>query len=121
MKIKQYLHTSILVSDLAKSEYFYSEILGLAKVARSLNFPGIWYQIGDFQLHLIISKKIIDDRIDQTKWGRNRHIAFAIEDLASAQAKLLAHNCSMQVSASGRSALFTQDPDGNIIELTELS
>ncbi|MDE5069743.1 MAG: glyoxalase, partial [Trichodesmium sp. St4_bin8_1] len=33
--------------------------------------------------------------------------------------KLLANNCPIQGSASGRAALFTQDPDGNIIELNQ--
>jgi catechol-2,3-dioxygenase len=27
----------------------------------------------------------------------------------------------VQMSASGRSALFTQDPDGNIVEISEIS
>ena len=33
---------------------------------------------------------------------------------------LVEADCPVQTSASGRPALFTQDPDGNIIELTQI-
>ena len=50
------LHVAVQVSDLAKAEAFYSQVIGLKKVERSLTFAGTWYQIGDFQLHLIVSE-----------------------------------------------------------------
>ena len=46
--ILQSLHVALLVSDLAKAETFYGEVLGLEQAPRSLNFPGIWYQVGNF-------------------------------------------------------------------------
>ncbi|OIP69032.1 MAG: glyoxalase [Oscillatoriales cyanobacterium CG2_30_40_61] len=119
MPINQYLHTAILVSNLEQSEKFYSEILGLEKVERPLNFPGIWYQIGAFQIHLIQAETLINDQVNSEKWGRNRHLAFSVDNLEVAKQQLMAHNCSIQMSASGRAALFTKDPDGNIIELNE--
>lgn len=120
MEIKQYLHTAILVSDLAKAEHFYGTVLGLNKVDRILKFPGIWYEIGSVQIHLIFADHIPSDLVNTEKLGRNRHLAFAVGNLEIAKQQLLKHNCSFQSSASGRSAIFTQDPDGNIIELTEL-
>ncbi|NEQ23796.1 MAG: glyoxalase, partial [Microcoleus sp. SIO2G3] len=54
------------------------------------------------------------------KLGRNPHVALAVENLDDAKNQLLAHGCMVQSSASGRAALFTQDPDGNIIELTQV-
>lgn len=119
MKINQYLHAAILVSNLEHSEQFYSQILGLEKVERPLNFPGIWYQIGAFQIHLIQAETLINDQVNSEKWGRNRHLAFSVENLETAKQQLIAHNCLIQMSASGRTALFTKDPDGNIIELNE--
>ncbi|WP_083621350.1 VOC family protein [Planktothrix paucivesiculata] len=119
MQINQYLHTAILVSDLEQSEKFYGEILGLEKVERPLNFPGIWYQIGEFQIHLIQAETLINDQVNHQKWGRNRHLAFSVDSLEAAKQQLVSHNCSIQMSASGRAALFTKDPDGNIIELNE--
>ncbi len=119
MQINQALHSALLVSNLEKSEQFYSNVLGLQKIDRDLKFPGIWYQIGNFQLHLILAATIIPDAIDSQKLGRNRHLAFFVANLEAAKEQLAAHECPMQMSASGRAALFTQDPDGNIIELSE--
>ncbi|GFZ96768.1 VOC family protein [Okeania sp. KiyG1] len=119
MQITQYLHAALLVSDLEKAEHFYGQILQLPKVERSLNFPGTWYQVGNFQIHLIVSSEIISDLVNLEKLGRNRHLAFSVADIDSAKAQLLANNSPIQMSASGRAALFTQDPDGNIIELSQ--
>ncbi len=119
MHITQFLHAAILVSDLEKSEHFYGTILRLAKVDRVLKFPGAWYEIGDFQIHLIVDSSAKSDVQNAEKWGRNRHLAFSIADINAAKDQLLSYGCEFQMSASGRSALFVQDPDGTIIELGE--
>ena len=120
MQITQCLHAAILVSDLERAEQFYGNVLGLSKVDRVLKFPGAWYQVGQFQFHLIVAPDFILSKLQNPeKWGRNPHIAFAVTDLEAAKNQLVAHNCQIQMSASGRTALFTQDPDGNIIELSE--
>ncbi|MEB3338069.1 MAG: VOC family protein [Leptolyngbyaceae bacterium] len=119
MQITRSLHAALLVTDLERAEHFYGTILGLPKVERVLKFPGTWYQIGDFQIHLIVAPSVKSDRVNEEKWGRNRHLALAVADIEVAKAQLLAHDCPIQVSASGRAALFTQDPDGNLIELGE--
>jgi catechol 2,3-dioxygenase-like lactoylglutathione lyase family enzyme len=119
MEIIGCLHTAILVSDLAKAEYFYSKVLGLTKVDRSLKYPGVWYQIGDHQLHLIVDPNRKDTIINSEKWGRNPHFALSVSDLDRAKADLQTHGYPIQMSASGRKALFTQDSDGNIIEITQ--
>lgn len=122
MQITQCLHTAILVSDLEKSAKFYGEILGLTQVERSLNFPGIWYQIGDYQIHLMIHPQASEGTVyNHEKWGRNRHIAFAVTDVAGAKHRLESHGYVVQMSSSGRPAIFTQDPDGNVIELNQLN
>lgn len=118
MQVLKCLHTAILVRDLAQAEQFYGTVLGLPKVNRVLRFPGIWYDIGGYQLHLMVGS--VPELENPEKWGRNRHIAFAVADLAAAQARLAAHGCVIQASASGRAALFTQDPDGNVIELSQI-
>ncbi|MEP0868201.1 VOC family protein [Trichocoleus desertorum AS-A10] len=119
MQITQCLHTALLVADLARAEHFYGTVLGLPKAERPLNFPGAWYQVEDYQIHLIVADSVPADLVDSEKLGRNRHLAFSVTDLAAAKDQLLVHGCSIQMSASGRPALFTQDPDGNVIELGE--
>ena len=120
MQILESLHATLLISNLEKSEHFYSTVLGLSKIDRNLKFPGIWYQVGDFQIHLILVQTVIPDAVDSEKWGRNRHLAFSVADLEAAKQQLIAHDCPIQMSASGRSALFVRDPDGNTIELSDL-
>ena len=120
MQITQCLHAAILVSDLEKAEHFYSNVLGLPKVDRILKYPGAWYQVGEFQVHLILSPNLGTKLHNREKWGRNPHIAFAVASLGEAKERLQACGYSMQMSASGRAALFTQDPDGNIIEISQI-
>ena len=120
IQITRPLHTAILVSDLAQAERFYGHILGLQRCDRALKYPGLWYQIGDYQLHLIQDTTAPSGVHNLDKLGRNRHVAFAVADLEATQATLQAQGCPVQRSASGRAALFTHDPDGNVVELTEL-
>jgi catechol 2,3-dioxygenase-like lactoylglutathione lyase family enzyme len=119
MQIIQCLHTAILVSDLEKAEHFYSHVLGLAKVDRNLNYPGAWYQIGDYQIHLMVDPDLQQNSPKKQKWGRNPHIAFSVADLNEAIACFQTQNYPLQMSSSGRPAFFTQDPDGNIIEIRQ--
>lgn len=119
MQITQCLHAAVLISDLKQAEHFYGNVLGLPKVDRTLKFPGAWYQVGEFQLHLIVAPDISSQLQNAEKWGRNSHIAFSVVDLEAAKNELIAHKLPIQMSASGRAALFTQDPDGNIIELSQ--
>jgi glyoxylase I family protein len=121
MQISQYLHTAILVTNLEQSEHFYGSVLGLAKVDRTLKYPGAWYQLGDIQVHLIVDESFTPTLKNSAKWGRNPHLARGVMDLELAQKELAAQGYTTQMSASGRAALFTQDPDGNVIELTQVS
>jgi glyoxylase I family protein len=114
------LHVALLSTDLDRSRQFYEEALGLQPVDRPLGFPGVWYQLDGFQIHLITAVAMIADRVDGDRWGRNRHLAFAVDDLAEIADRLTQRGYEIQRSASGRSALFTQDPDGNVIEFSQL-
>ncbi|MEH1831122.1 MAG: VOC family protein [Nostoc sp.] len=118
MQITQNLHTAILVTDLERSEHFYGKVLGLSKIDRSLKYAGAWYQVGDYQIHLIVATTVPTENPNE-KWGRNPHVAFSVTDLDAAKQQFLNHNYPIQASASGRAALFTKDPDGNIIELSQ--
>ncbi|MDJ0688764.1 MAG: VOC family protein [Xenococcaceae cyanobacterium MO_188.B32] len=121
MAITQCLHTAILVTDLAKAENFYSHILGLSPAKeRSLKFPGSWYQVGEYQLHLIVNPDFTNQVFNRDKWGRNPHFALATDNLAEVIANLQSHGYPVQMSASGRSAFFTKDPDGNILEISQI-
>jgi len=114
------LHVALAVTNLERAAQFYGKVLGLQPVERVLNFPGLWYQVGNFQVHLMAVEGVIPPAAQSPKWGRNPHLALAVPDLAAAQAILQQAQCPVQRSASGRLALFTQDPDGNVIELSQV-
>jgi glyoxylase I family protein len=119
IEIVNYLHVALIVADLDRAVEFYSHILGLKQIERNFKYPGAWYQIGDVQIHLIVDVNYrVDPDLDLTVSTRNPHIALGVRDLEIAKQELIAANCVVKMSNSGRAALFTQDPDGNIIELT---
>jgi glyoxylase I family protein len=120
MSITAFLHAALVVTDLEKSDHFYGTLLGLAVVDRQLKFPGRWYQIGNVQVHLIANDGLPDQSDKPEKWGRDRHLAFAITDLDDMKTKLIEAGYPWQASASGRAALFVRDPDGNTIELNQI-
>ncbi|BCX13407.1 MAG: glyoxalase [Thermosynechococcus sp.] len=115
-----FLHVAINVTDLERAAAFYEGLLGLTPVDRPLKFPGRWYQIGAVQIHLIQAQKVVDTCQDQ-RWGRNPHFALGVTDLASLEQRLVAAQIPCQRSASGRAAIFVADPDGNLIELSQMS
>jgi glyoxylase I family protein len=119
IEITSCLHAAVLVSNVERSIEFYSDIIGLERIDRTLKYPGVWYQIGDFQIHLIEDKNY-QTQVDLQASTRNPHIALGVSDLDAAKQQLLAANCIVKMSNSGRAALFTQDPDGNTIELTQV-
>ncbi|MBT9315158.1 VOC family protein [Leptothoe spongobia] len=114
------LHVAINVSNLAAAEYFYGTLLRLPKVERTLKFPGAWYQLGAFQIHLIVADRDYVQPAPDEKWGRRPHLAFAIADLETAKQRLTHGHVPIQSSASGRAAIFIHDPDGNVIELSQV-
>ena len=118
IEIVNCLHFAVMVSDIDRAITFYSDILGLNRIERLLNYPGAWYQLGEIQLHVIEDKNLQASNIDLIKSTRNPHIALGVRDLDIARQQLIAANCIVKMSNSGRAALFTQDPDGNAIELT---
>ncbi|WP_287128815.1 VOC family protein [Candidatus Cyanaurora vandensis] len=117
MQVLGCVHVALLVSDLAQAEHFYSIVLGLEPLPRNVKFAGLWYRVGELELHFVAVARVPSDLVEPARWGRNRHLAFKVADLAAAKAHLLAQGYPVQMSSTGRAALFTRDPDGNIIEL----
>jgi len=56
MEIASIHHVALTVTDLERSRTFYREILSLKEIPRPpFNFPGAWFEFGDFQqVHLIV-------------------------------------------------------------------
>ena len=93
---------------------FYSDILGLKEIPKPASLMpngGLWYQVGDVELHLGIEPEIIT----------RRHPAFEITDVAAARA-LLQDNVKIveEPYIPGRIRFAFIDPFGNKIELLQM-
>jgi len=116
-------HVSLLVQDTDRALGFYQQILGLplAENRPDLGFPGAWLQVGPQQIHLLElpSPDPLEGRPEHG--GRDRHVAFQVNELAAIEQRLQAAGLDFTRSRSGREALFCRDYDGNTVELIETS
>jgi len=112
-------HISFLINDCKISEHFYRKVLGLepSKSRPDLGFPGIWYEIGNQQIHLIQEKNPYTMNFIPEHGGRDRHLALKTNDLSDVIEKLNKHDIAFTQSKSGRAAIFFRDPDNNVIEI----
>ena len=114
-------HASVLVADCERALAFYCGVLGLRlNPARpALGYPGAWLDVGSGQIHLM---QLPNPEVARPEHpGRDRHVALWVADLDAAEAALQTRHYPYRKSQSGRRALFCRDPDGNGIELIELS
>ncbi len=117
-----YSHVAICVSDVEASREFYGAQLGLPEIDRpDFGFPGAWYEVGALQLHLM------QRELDQDSEGIGPHFALYIptDDFHSEVERLRTGGVAIMREPSQRPndgiwAAFCTDPDGNIIELTDM-
>lgn len=109
-------HVSVNVTDVERGVRFYTEILGgvLRADRPALGFEGAWIDLGTHQVHLLHG--IVPPHSGQ-------HFAIRVEDLDAAVGELRSKAVEVSEPAAigtGRQA-FTSDPDGNGIELHQVS
>ena len=110
-------HASICVTDVARSRQFYEGLLGLTPAERpDFPFPGMWYQLGEGQLHLIqreASHHVADSThpINAT----DPHFAIQVDDLDGMRRRMEA--AGLEMLGFGGDQLWVLDPDGNTVEL----
>ena len=119
MKLTAILHTTFLSADLARSRIFYGDILGLQEDAKRpvMSFDGIWYVLNATQqIHLMLLPNPEVDLVRAAHGGRDRHVAYGVNDIAELRTRLIAANITFTESSTGRAALFCRDPDDNALE-----
>ena len=121
MNIASLLHAGLLVSDLDRARAFYEGVLGLPvhKSRPDLGYPGVWYDLGTQQIHLMVLPNPDPVVGRPAHGGRDRHLALAVDDLAALNSALEANGIAFTMSRSGRAALFCRDPDVNALEFVE--
>jgi glyoxylase I family protein len=113
MKAAVLHHASIRVRDVRAAREFYEGKLGFAPIERpEMGFPGVWYGLGEGQLHLIQSPDAGGERsrIDPTA----PHFAVTVE-LEAMRERLEA--AGLETLDFGGDQLWVLDPDGNTVEL----
>jgi catechol 2,3-dioxygenase-like lactoylglutathione lyase family enzyme len=123
-------HCGLIVADLERSRAFYGGALGLEEVPRPHNFAfaGVWFQIGEDQLHLLVEGDTTGsagalDPGPSVRVGLATHIALEVDDLNAARARLEEHSVALiggpMPRGDGYDQIFMRDPDGYVIELFE--
>ncbi len=113
-------HIGIHVENLATSIAFYTKALGLKQLSRpKFDFEGAWFMLGTHQqLHLIAGRKNLVNAA-----SRGNHFALQVKSIREVERHFKAlgvtHRTPKQ-RPDGIWQLFTTDPDGYFIELTEL-
>jgi catechol 2,3-dioxygenase-like lactoylglutathione lyase family enzyme len=114
MRITKMLHAALLVTDLERAKKFYGGVLGLEEKQRhSFDFAGAWYDLGEAELHLMVT----DRPPVANRPPRDFHVAFAIDDIEATKRALEESGIRYREGRSGLAQIFLRDPDGNLIEL----
>jgi catechol 2,3-dioxygenase-like lactoylglutathione lyase family enzyme len=124
--IAGYAHANLVVTDLDAALHFYVDMLGFTVLPRP-DFGdvarGAWLQVGADQLHLSVHAKVPDNQ------GSFPHTALRVpaDRFAETVAALEAAGAHFVMGYRSREdfgvpvqTAFVSDPDGNVIELTDV-
>jgi catechol 2,3-dioxygenase-like lactoylglutathione lyase family enzyme len=125
-------HVGLVVSDLDRSRAFYAGPLGLEEVPRPANFTfhGAWFRFGGTELHLLSDAHATGgagqaDPGAGKERGMTHHLAFEVDDLDAACARLAEHGVALEGGpmprGDGYVQVFFLDPDGHVLELFQLT
>ncbi len=121
-------HCGLVVADVDRSRRFYGEALGLEEVPRPANFTfaGAWFRFGDTEIHLLAEADTtgragVQDPGPSAAFGLVSHIAFEVDDLGAACARLGENGVALiggpMPRGDGFVQAFFRDPDGYVLEL----
>jgi glyoxylase I family protein len=114
-------HVSILITNLKESLYFYEGILGFKqnKKRPQFDFPGVWYDLGNTQLHLIVYPDGKARRNSTEIDSRDGHFAIRVTDMEKLLQILDHHKIpylNKEINKTDWHQIYVSDPDGNLIE-----
>jgi catechol 2,3-dioxygenase-like lactoylglutathione lyase family enzyme len=125
-------HGALLVADEQRARDFYVGALRLPEVPRPPNFdfPGLWVQVGDQQLHIIGEDSPGRARAVHTGWrpdelarGYATHVALAVADFDGYLAQLRERGIELvggpRDRGDGVQQAYIADPDGHVVEIMD--
>ncbi len=118
--LKRLQHVALHVADLARSRAFYGRQLEWEELPRPpFDFEGAWFALGDgTELHLIGGRTAPVQAA-----SRGNHLAVEVADIEAVAAFLRAKKLSFRgpkKRPDGAWQIFLSDPDGHLIEFTQL-
>jgi glyoxylase I family protein len=128
VKVKGFDHVLVPTDDLARTEEFYKEILGLQEITPEATgydrFEMSWFEGRGGEIHIVKRDpeltKATGASFNQTMQS---HIAFEVEDLEASKAELDRRGYSYYEPRGegvlARKQLYVEDPSGLIVELYE--
>ena len=122
MPLSDLHHVALKTQDLAASEEFYVEVLGMEKVDRpEFDFPGAWLQMGETMFHLMAGYAARGpDGETYRGSGAVDHLAIKAQGFDTLREKFESSGVRYKennIRDFGIWQLFVNDPDGVIIEL----
>jgi catechol 2,3-dioxygenase-like lactoylglutathione lyase family enzyme len=126
INVKSFDHVTIICADLQATRRFYAGVLGMEEVPRpAFGFPGLWFQAGSVQIHATQQSA----EAGKAGWAdrgnaivsRGHHIAFAVDDVATALKLIEVHGVRiaspLQQRPDGFQQAYLYDPDGHVVEI----
>ncbi len=114
-------HVSFTSRDLNATRAFFSGVLGLPEIERpGFQFRGIWYALGDRQLHIIENPG--EGAEAASRLSRSDHVALEVSDVNAVRAALEKHGIAYQEGGNrslGMEQIFCRDPDGHVLEFVK--
>jgi len=122
LQIEGLNHATFPVTDVEKSRDFYGRILGLRELPRP-NVPGVqgaFFACGKGEIHL--AEKDAQFMRENIQININPHVALTVASVAEVK-RLLEQSGTpffeFARNPAGRNQIFVQDPDGNVLEITD--
>lgn len=119
-------HIAVVCKDMEASRHFYQDVLGMEAVPRpNFPFPGLWFQAGSTQIHVIMESEEAGPAGSGESRGtmpqRGTHFAFEVDSCAEAN-RILTENrieivAGPQSRPDGFQQLYIADPDGYLVEI----
>ena len=121
MDVFQLNHIAVHTDDLENCKTFYRDVLKLTQIPRpKFAFDGAWFSLGPNQeLHIIAGRTE-----PVTSNSRGTHVALQVSDFEAAMTHLESIDIPYQGPQDrpdGAKQIFVTDPDGHIVELTNVS
>lgn len=126
IRVRYIDHVTVVVKDLERSRGFYVGVLGMEEVPRpGFGFPGLWFQAGPSQIHLIEEHEESGPaglaRSTGSSVSRGHHFAFEVADAMQTAGALSDMGVTLAAGPKqrpdGPTQLYIHDPDGHLVEL----